>query len=152
MDLKIVRTTPENPDFQKLISLLNSALAINNGNQNDFFASHNKTDNVRNAIVAYSDGIPVATGAIKPYSEAKIEIKRMFVHPDFRGNGIASCVLDELEDWARELGYHESILETGTKQTEALGLYPKKGYEITPNYPPYENSEMSVCMRKNLIP
>lgn len=149
--LSLVRTTPENPDFQDLIALLDSALAINNGNQNYFFASHNKTDTIRNAIVAYLDEIPAATGAIKPYSETKIEIKRMFVHPDFRRNGIASSVLDELENWARELGFREAILETGTKQTEALGLYPKKGYQITPNYPPYENSGMSVCMRKNLI-
>jgi putative acetyltransferase len=148
--LKLIRTTPENPDFQKLIVLLDANLSVNNGDEDAFFASHNKTDEVKHAIVAYYDGIPAGTGAIKAYAEDKIEIKRMFVLPELRAKGIASEILSELENWARELGFGTAILETGVNQAEAVRLYPKLGYAITEKYAPYQNSEMSVCMRKML--
>ncbi|RZJ65260.1 MAG: GNAT family N-acetyltransferase [Flavobacterium sp.] len=149
-NLKLLRTTPSHPDFQKLIALLDAELSINNGDEDAFFSSHNTTDTVKHAIVAYYDDIPAGTGAIKPYSENQIEVKRMYVPLEFRGKGIASAVVTELENWARELGFPEAILETGVKQVEAVSLYPKLGYQITAKYPPYENSEMSVCMKKSL--
>ena len=74
----------------------------------------------------------------------------MFVLPEYRGRGIASAVLSELEAWARELGYTRCILETGKKQPEAIRLYQKSGYTIIPNYGPYEQVENSVCMEKAL--
>lgn len=147
---QLIRTTPQNPDFRELIALLDAELAINDGDEHPFFAQHNKTDNVKHAVVAYWDGVPAGTGAVKRYSGTQAEIKRMFVHPDFRGRGIASAIVKNLEDWARALGFVECLLETGVKQVEAVRLYPKLGYEITQKYPPYENSESSVCMKKPL--
>ena len=64
--------------------------------------------------------------------------------------GIASQVLTSLEQWAHELGFSRCVLETGKKQPEAIALYLKNGYTITPNYGQYIGVENSVCMKKIL--
>jgi GNAT superfamily N-acetyltransferase len=59
-------------------------------------------------------------------------------------------ILTALEAAARAEGYQEAILETGTKQNEAIELYQHLGYDIIPNYGPYEHLPYSVCMKKLL--
>ncbi len=80
-----------------------------------------------------------------------MEIKRMFVLPEYRSKGIATAILHELESWIVELNYFNSILETGKKQIDAISLYKKNNYKIVPNYGQYENIEDSICFEKNLI-
>ena len=74
----------------------------------------------------------------------------MFVNPDFRGKRIAAKVLNELENWATELGYERCILETGLKQPEAIALYERCNYQKIKNYDQYEGIEESVCYEKIL--
>jgi putative acetyltransferase len=59
-------------------------------------------------------------------------------------------VLAELERWAHELGYAGCVLETGKKQPEAIALYQRSGYALTPNYGQYIGVDNSVCMQKAL--
>ena len=79
-----------------------------------------------------------------------MEIKRMYVPENKRGNGIASAILKELEQWALALSYKKCLLETGKKQPEAIELYKKNGYKIIPNFGQYANIENSVCFEKIL--
>ena len=44
----------------------------------------------------------VGCGAIKQYDDDTMEVKRMFVKPTNRGNGIATMVLKEVENWTKE--------------------------------------------------
>ncbi len=74
----------------------------------------------------------------------------MYVPVEQRGKGIASRVLQELEQWAGELNYKEIILETGKAQPEAIGLYQKSGYTTIPSYGQYAGVENSVCMKKSI--
>ncbi len=103
-------------------------------------------------MVAYQQDVPVGCGAIKQYADQTTEVKRMFVRPEYRGQGIAAQILAELEKWAHELGYAECILETGKKQPEAIRLYQKSGYNQIPNYGQYAGVENSVCMIKKVAP
>lgn len=57
--------------------------------------------------------------------------------------------LTELENWARKLNYDSVILETGTKQTEAINLY-EKTYKRIENYGQYRDVQTSVCFNKIL--
>lgn len=148
--IHISRTNPEHLDFRKLIALLDEDLSANNGEDQAFFTQFNKTDTIKHAIVAYIDGNAVGCGAIKEFGEETMEIKRMFVHPEFRRQGIAKQILEQLETWANELKYDTCILETGNKQKEAVTLYQKLGYEVIPNYGQYEKVESSICMKKKL--
>lgn len=144
------RTDSSDGYFRSLVALLDADLAIRDGADHAFYSQFNKIQNIRNAIVCYTAGRPVACGAFKPFNDSSVEIKRMFVLPEYRGQGIGLQMLQELEKWAAELGYKSAILETGKKQPEAIRLYQKAGYDRIPNYGQYENIDNSVCMAKEI--
>jgi len=149
--LHLVRTTSENPDFRALVQLLDQDLAERDGAEHGFYAQYNKIDLIRHAVVAYLDDQSAGCGALKEFEPGAVEIKRMYVRPECRQQGVARTVLGELEKWAAELGYPTAILETGKRQPEAIALYERSGYALTPNYGQYVGVENSVCMRKELV-
>lgn len=144
------RTNSDDPDFQTLVAALDKDLAVRDGDDHAFYAQFNKIDAIRHAVVIYDGTTAIGCGAIKPYNERSAEVKRMYVPLELRGKGIASLVLSELETWAKELGYESCVLETGTKQPEAIRLYQKSDYKIIPNYGQYAGVENSVCFEKRL--
>ncbi|HLU16453.1 MAG TPA: GNAT family N-acetyltransferase [Edaphocola sp.] len=146
----ITRAQPEHPDFLYLISALDADLAQKNGANNDFFAQFNKLGGINHVILAYNQDEPVGCGAIKCYDQNTMEIKRMFVAPQYRNNGIAGAILQALLEWATELGFQRCILETGEKMTAAIALYQKHGFSIIPNYEPYTAVKDSMCFEKSL--
>ncbi|WET03894.1 GNAT family N-acetyltransferase [Flavobacterium sp. YJ01] len=148
--IKLKRTNSDDIDFINLVALLDQDLAIRDGDDHTFYNQFNKTDKIKHTIVYYENEIPVGCGAFREKESDKTEIKRMYVHPDYRKKGIASKILAELEIWAKEVGYTYTILETGKNQPEAINLYQKLNYTIIPNYPPYEEMDNSVCMKKTL--
>lgn len=148
--LTLIRTNSENKNFQNLVLELDKDLAKKNGDTNDFFAQYNKTDLIKNVVVALNDYLPVGCGAMKEFDNSTMEIKRMYVTIEMRGKGLAVAVLNDLESWAKELGYKKCVLETGDKMLEAIGLYKKSGYKIIKNYGQYENIESSICFEKEL--
>ncbi len=145
------RTNAENTGFIKLVKELDADLRIRDGTEHGFYSQFNKIDTIKYAIVAFENNIPVGCGAIKEFSTDTVEIKRMYVPPTKRGQGIASIILNELENWAKELKYNKCVLETGKKQPEAIGLYTKNGYTLIPNYGQYEGVENSVCFGKEIV-
>lgn len=148
--VKIIKTESGNSDFQMLVKLLDADLAIRDGAEHAFYAQFNKTDKLRYVIVLYNDAVPVACGAIRELSDEIMEIKRMFVQPDYRRQGFAQMVVNTLEAWAQELGYMKCVLETGKNQPEAIQLYQKIGFQVIENYGQYAGVENSVCMQKKL--
>lgn len=150
LQLNCIRTNSDNKDFHQLVTALDADLKIRDGADHGFYSQFNKIDTIKHVIVAYNNDTPVGCGAIKEYATDTAEIKRMYVSPVKRGKGFASAILKELESWAKELGYTRCILETGKKQPEAISLYTKCGYAITPKYGQYKNVENSVCFEKNL--
>ena len=148
LDLK--RTDSYNQNFQRLVQQLDADLKIRDGEDHEFFAQFNKIDKINYVIVAYEEGEAVGCGAIKKYSDEIIEIKRMYVVPHRRSQGIASRILKELEFWAKELYFTKCILETGKKQPEAIGLYIKNNYITIPNFGQYEKVDNSICFEKTI--
>jgi len=148
--LTFVRTDSSNQNFITLVKLLDAYLSEKDGDEHAFYSQFNKIDKINHVILAYWEEQAVGCGAIKEYGAQITEIKRMYVNPDFRGRKIASKILVELEQWAKELQYESCILETGSRQTEAIELYKNNGYSITPNYGQYQNVENSVCFEKKI--
>lgn len=148
-DLELVRTTSQNADFANLIVKLDENLASRNGDMQEYFNQFNKVDTIKHVIIAYINGIAVGCGAIKQFDNESVEVKRMFVSDEYRGRRIASKVLNELENWAKELGYASAVLETSNVQTEAVALYTKT-YTVTENYGQYAGIETSICFKKEL--
>lgn len=148
--IHLLRTDSSNPDFQKLVILLDAELKVYDGDDHAFYSQYNKIEAIKHVVVAYQDETPVGCGAIKEYESGTTEVKRMYINEEKRGFGIASVILKELEMWATELGYTKCILETGIKQTQAIALYKKNNYDIITNYGQYAGIENSVCFEKLL--
>lgn len=144
------RTNFQNNDFQELVKALDLELKIRDGEEHEFYAALNKTDGLQYVIVNYQDEQVVGCGAIREYAEDTMEVKRMFVKLNKRGQGIAGIILKELEAWCIELNYKNCMLETGKNQPEAIRLYEKSGYKIIPNFGKYVNCENSICFKKEL--
>ncbi len=144
------RTNSDDLDFQKLVVELDKVLAVLDGDDHSFYAQYNKLNAIKHVVVVYENEVAIACGAIKEYNEHTMEIKRMFVDPLKRGKGLATTVLIELENWAKELGYKKCILETGKKQTDAVRLYEKNNYLLMENYGQYAGVDYSLCFEKNL--
>ncbi len=111
--ISILRTNSDNKDFIELVKHLDADLAGRDGEDHAFFAQYNKVDMIKHVVVAFENEIPVSCGAIKSFDNNTMEVKRMYTLPDYRGKGLASKILSELEKWTFELGYQKCILETG---------------------------------------
>ena len=79
-------------------------------------------------LVGWVGGAPVCCGGVKRLDQRTCEIKKMYVVPALRGQGVARALLHALEAKARELGYAIARLDTGPKQRQAQGLYESEGY------------------------
>lgn len=111
-------------------------------------------------LVARSSGRPVGCGALRCLRDAASmralgprvgELKRMYVAPQVRGQGIGKAILARLEAEARALGLARLVLETGTRQTDALAFYSRAGFTEIPAYGEYLASPAtSVCLSKLL--
>jgi putative acetyltransferase len=150
MDITIVRTNSGNSDFSALVALLDAELEERYGEAQNFFGQFNSLAQIKHVVIALTGNEPLGCGAIKEYEPGTTEVKRMFVKHQYRGQGLAGLVLDELEQWAKEMGYTHTILQTGTNQPEAVALYERKDYVHIDNYGQYAGTEGSICMKKGL--
>jgi putative acetyltransferase len=101
-------------------------------------------------VVRDDDGHAVGCGGVCRFDETRAELKRMYVVPAARGQGLGRRLLVELEEHARSFGYEAIVLETGDRQPESFGLYMSAGYERIPCYPPYSERSLSLCFEKRL--
>lgn len=102
-------------------------------------------------LVAYSEETPVGCGAVRLLDPSTAELKRMYVDPSLRGAGVGRRLVEALEAEARRLGAERLVLETGTRQTAALALYARCGFEPIPLFGEYRLSpETSICLGKSL--
>jgi putative acetyltransferase len=108
-----------------------------------------KQPNVLFAVARDNAGRAIGCGAIVLYPEFG-ELKRMYISPHGRGQGIAKKLLALLESQAISAGCKLLTLETGPYQHEALALYASAGYERRGPFGDYTDDPLSVFMQKHL--
>ena len=102
-------------------------------------------------LVARDDAGEVAgCGALRRIDATTYELKRMYVRPQMRGRGLSRAILAALEQEAARLGASRVVLETGTLQHEAIGLYESAGYRPIPCFGVYADSPISRCYERPL--
>lgn len=101
-------------------------------------------------FVGYVDDEPAACGGLRAIDAEHGEVKRMYVVPEQRGSGLAVAVLSALEDDARARGWARVVLETGTKQPDAVRFYEREGYSSIPLFGDYIGEPTSLCFEKVL--
>lgn len=153
MDIFLKEVDAQDKDLHGLIAKLDDELAEMYPQQGIFGVDFNDAY-VKHMVfvVATMDQRPVGCGAVRPYDEESIELKRFFVDKSMRGKGIASKILRYLEEVCKTQGYRRIVLETGPKQPEAIALYKKFGYQEIELFGEYleSNSEHSLCFEKKI--
>ncbi len=101
-------------------------------------------------FVLRADGVAAGCVGIKLCDGAYGEVKRMYVRPQFRGEGFAQALLQHVETYTREHGIDCLRLETGIYQTEAIRLYERAGFRRIPPFANYTDDPLSRCYEKRL--
>ncbi|MEX1007199.1 MAG: GNAT family N-acetyltransferase [Acidimicrobiia bacterium] len=134
--LQIRRYEPR--DFQRVLELhvlglRQTGTDLGPGSWDADVASHealaaNYLDVRGDFVVGELEGVIVAMGALRPFDDTRVEMKRVRVHPDHQRLGFGDAIVERLEQAARELGYDAVHLDTTTQQEPAIAMYLKRGY------------------------
>ena len=103
--------------------------------------------NVLFAVARAADGHAIGCAAIVLLAEYG-ELKRMYVEPSARGQGIGSAMLKFLEAEARSRGCKKLMLETGDKHHLAHRAYLANGFHERGPFGEYSPGPLSVFMEK----
>ncbi|GAC1353374.1 MAG: hypothetical protein NVS3B10_03290 [Polyangiales bacterium] len=84
--------------------------------------------------IADADGEVVGSVAIRPKegagAGAVCELKRLYVHPTARGQGLGQRLYDHAEAFARAAGYARIWLDSSRRFTAARRLYERNGFTL----------------------
>jgi putative acetyltransferase len=149
-----VNITSESPDQPEVIALIAALDAYQDSlyppeSRHALDLESLKQANVLFLVARDDEGRAVGCGAVVLHA-AYGEIKRMYVTPRCRGQGVARGLLEALESASAMAGCRLLKLETGPFQPEALGLYASLGYERRGPYGNYTDDPLSVFMHKTL--
>jgi GNAT superfamily N-acetyltransferase len=101
-------------------------------------------------LLAWREGVAVGCGALRRLDGHRGELRRLFVTMNARREGVGRTLLARLEAEALALGYRRVVLETGTRQKQAMALYRAAGWRRIPAYGSFANDPTSVCFGKTL--
>ena len=98
-------------------------------------------------LIAWSDDLPIGCVSLRPFAPGIAEVKRLWIDPDARGQGLGRRLMRAIEAQGRTLGYRELILDSNTALTAAIALYRSDGWA---DIPPYSGFPSNVWMAKRL--
>ncbi len=150
--IKYIWTDGTHEDFLKFYLITEDYYSsiVGGADRRKSFMPYNISESIHDVVIAYADNEAIACAGLKKYSEQDAEVKRVWVEPAYRGKGLGTAIMEQIEENAKEQGFGRTILQTREIMTEAVGLYKKFGYYQIPNYPPYDKLEGAVCFAKDL--
>jgi GNAT superfamily N-acetyltransferase len=101
-------------------------------------------------LIAQLDGDLAGCAGLRRHGPQVAELKRMYVRAGYRRRGLARVLLRAAEERARELGYRQLVLETGSQQPEALALYTASGYQPIEGFGYYRESGLDRSFIRTL--
>ena len=94
------------------------------------------------------DDVIAGMGGLRKLTEDVVEVKRMYVKPEFRGKGLGKSLLDKLLETAKNCGYSKACLDTGVFMKAAQKVYRSAGFHDIDKYP---ETEVPKEVRHNWI-
>jgi len=149
--LLVQRETPDQPEVAALLTKADerSASLYLAESRHGLAVAALLSANVR-FFVARQDGLALGCGGYMLLPERTAEMKRLFVDPAARGQGVGRVIVSALERVAAGEGVGTLFLETGVKSFEALRLYKHLGFVECEPFASYRPDPLSVFMQKNL--
>lgn len=88
-------------------------------------------------LLAECEGQLAACVALHNLEPGTCEMKRLYLRPEFRGQGVGRTLAERIIADARQIGYHRMRLDTvGPVMRDAVAMYRKLGFkEIAPYCP-----------------
>lgn len=148
MELRFVDA--ENTDLLELAGRLDEYYISIVGEVHRRYAKYNDPHLFGCRLVVYEDGCAAGCGCWKRTDAHTVELKRIYVRPEYRRRGIAGAVIRALEGNAAEQGYTRAVLETARTTGDSAALYRKLGYRTMPYYGSPAGAENCLCFEKAL--
>jgi len=80
-------------------------------------------------------GSIIGAYGLYPIDQAACELRKMYLHKSFRGEGLGKLLLEDALAKARRMGFEKVTLETASVLTEAISLYRSYGFvEYRPDH------------------
>ena len=144
------RAKATDPDVRPLLEAQDAEYAPLYPPEVNFTVPIEELDRADLLFFAYeADGAVFGCGSIL-LEDGFAELKRIYVRPEARGQGLAVQIVMHLEQQAGAQGHHVVRLETGEESPGAIRLYNKLGYARTGAFGGYEENGSSVFMEKTL--
>ena len=150
MELRFV--PPEHPDFAMLTQQLDAYYMELVGEVHLRYAPYNLPHLFASRIVVYEGDTAIACGCWKAVDAETAEIKRIYVRPEYRRQGIASMIIRAMERNAAEAGCRRAVLETARTTPESEKFYLNLGYRRIEYYGSPAGAENCLCFDKELSP
>jgi putative acetyltransferase len=80
--------------------------------------------------VAYRGAHLIGMAGVEPIADGAMELRRMYVSPKVRRQGLARLLLSVVESWCAGAGIGVLHLSTSELQTEAIALYESAGFRF----------------------
>jgi len=85
------------------------------------------------ALLAWHEGKVVAHTILCPMKAGSVEFT-IFVHQDYREEGLGTALSRLTLEWAAQMGYAKAYLTTEISNFRALRLFRKLGFQTTSSY------------------
>ncbi len=89
----------------------------------------------------------VGTFGLLEHKNDEIEIRKMYLLPQYRGKGIGKFMMNFLLQKSKELGYPKVVLETASQLKEAVMMYEKYGFKIDDSGPETERCDLMYFLK-----
>lgn len=101
-------------------------------------------------LVGYEDGVPVAVGCWRRHGPGVCELRRFYVAPDARGQGLAPRLLVAVLEAAAVAGYESAVCATAAADV----LLGARGVEVRPVDPYRSGADVAgvACFAVRLAP
>jgi GNAT superfamily N-acetyltransferase len=150
-DFSINRERPDTPDASALVAELHAYLSPQYPPASQHGLSVDQLiESQVDFFVLRVGGALAGCGGMQRFGKEYAELKRFYIRPAYRRNGLGGVLLRHLEDFARTQGIPIVRLETGIYQHEAILLYEKTGYRRIPPFGSYPEDPLSTCYEKRL--
>lgn len=151
MAIAITPTSPDNPALQPLIAALDQYLhSLYPPDCVYTLAPEDFEDPILTLWLAedQAHGQPLGCVALRTIAPQTGEVKRLYVIPAARGQGIGMQLMQQVEQTARSRGLVRLQLETGALLTESVHLYERCGFRPCGRFGDYPDDPRSLFLEK----